>query len=148
MSTITAELEVPHDRAEVEGLFNRYHAAWEAKDADAIAALHSEDSTFVLRTGEERVRGRAALRAHFAAIFDTYPGFRAEVHRLIVGAGHWVLEWTMVLDLPGGDGRPGTARVDLVDVVDVDADGLVARKDVYADGSQLAAALGRAGAAG
>lgn len=147
MSMIAAELEVHRDRADMEGLFNRYHAAWEAKDPDAIVALHSEDSTFVLRAGEDRVRGRAALRAHFATIFETYPGFRAEVHRLIVGAGHWVLDWTMVVDLTGSDGRPFTARIDLVDVVDVDAAGLVARKDVYADGAQLAAALGRAGVA-
>jgi hypothetical protein len=25
--------------------FNRYHSAWEAKDPDAIVALHSEGST-------------------------------------------------------------------------------------------------------
>lgn len=146
MSTIAAEREVQLDRSSLGEIFNRYHEAWEAKDPDAIAALHSEDSTFALRTGEERVQGRAALGAHFRGLFDTYPGYRAEVHRLILGDGHWVLEWTMVIDLLEPGGQPFTARIDLVDVVNLDEMGLVTRKDVYVDGAQRAIAFGRAGA--
>lgn len=145
MSRITAEREVHLDRSSLEDCFNRYHHAWEAKDPDAIAALHSEDSTYVLRAGEERVQGRAALRAHFQGVFDAYPGYRADVHRLILGDGHWVLEWTMVIDLLEFEGRPFTATIDLVDVVNVDEQGLVTRKDVYVDGAQRAIAFGRAG---
>lgn len=145
MSTITAEPEVRLDRAELERIFNRYHDAWEEKDPDAIAALHSDDSTFALRAGEQRVQGREALRAHFKAVFDAYPDYRADVQRLILGDGHWVLEWTMVIDVIGAEG-PSTARIDLVDVVDVDEAGLVIRKDVYVDGAQRADAFGRAAA--
>lgn len=145
MSGITAEREAHLDRSELEEVFRRYHDAWEAKDPAAIAALHSEDSTYALRAGEERIRGRDALRAHFAGVFATYPGYRAEVQRLVLGTGHWVLEWTMVLDLLDTGGRPFTARIDLLDVVDVDERGLVTRKDVYVDGAQRASAFGRAG---
>lgn len=145
MSRIAAEREVHLDRASLEEIFNRYHEAWEAKDPDAIAALHSEDSTFALRAGEQRVQGRAALRAHFKGVFDTYPGYRADVQRLILGDGCWVLEWTMVIDLLEPEGQPFTARIDLVDVVNVDERGLVTRKDVYVDGAQRAIAFGRAG---
>lgn len=146
MSSIVAEREADLERSSLEYVFNRYHDAWEAKDPDAIAALHSEDSSYALRAGEERVHGRAALREHYAKVFEQYPNYRADVARLILGAGHWVLEWTMVIDLLDTDGKPFTARIDLVDVVDVDQDGLVSRKDVYVDGAQRAAAFGRAGA--
>ncbi|MBJ8339141.1 nuclear transport factor 2 family protein [Antrihabitans sp. YC3-6] len=146
MSSIVAEREADLERSSLEYVFNRYHDAWEAKDPDAIAALHSEDSSYALRAGEDRVHGRTALREHFRKVFEQYPNFRADVARLILGAGHWVLEWTMVIDLFDTDGKPFTARIDLVDVVDVDQDGLVSRKDVYVDGPQRAAAFGRAGA--
>jgi hypothetical protein len=141
MSGVLAQPEVAVQRQ----VFDRYHAAWEAKDADAIAALHTEDSTFALRSGGARVQGRAALRQHFAQIFLEFPGYRAEVDRLLLGDGHWVLEWAMVVELPAADGGTFTARIDLVDVVDVDEAGLVTRKDVWVDGVQQAAAYRRAG---
>ena len=147
MTVTTAGPEADFDRAELRAIFERYHEAWEAEDADAIVALHSEDSTFVLRDGAERLHGRPALRACFAEVFESFPGYRAEVSRLVLGGAHWVLEWTMVVDLVDTDGEPFTARIDLLDVVDVGADGLVTRKDVYVDGSQQQAAYRRAGLA-
>jgi hypothetical protein len=145
MSAVLAQPEAAVQRQALQRAFDRYHAAWEAKDPDAIVALHTEDSTFALRSGGARVRGRAALRQHFAQIFREFAGYRAEVDRLLLGDGHWVLEWTMVVDLPDVDGGSFTARIDLVDVVDVDGTGLVTRKDVWVDGVQQAAAYRRAG---
>ena len=66
MSAVLATTEVTMQRQVLQQVFDRYHAAWEAKDPDAIVALHGEDSTFALRSGGARVRGRAALRRHFA----------------------------------------------------------------------------------
>jgi len=146
MSKIAAQTEAHVARSTLEAVFNRYHEAWEAKDPDAIVALHSEDSTYALRAGEERIQGRDALRANFQGVFNSYPGYRADVQRLILGAGHWVLEWTMVIDLIDTQQQPFTARIDLVDVVDVDEAGLVTRKDVYVDGAQRSKAFARAGA--
>jgi hypothetical protein len=145
MPAIAAEPEVRLDRSTLAEIFDRYHQAWESKDPDAIVALHSEGSTFALRGGEERVQGRDALRDHFAGVFERFPGYRADVQRLLLGDAHWVLEWTMVLELPDTDGNPFTARIDLLDVVDLDAGGLVVRKDVYVDGAQQMAAYRRAG---
>jgi hypothetical protein len=146
MSAVLAQTEATVQRPVLQQVFDRYHAAWEAKDPDAIAALHTEDSTFALRSGGTRVQGRGTLRQHFAGIFAEFPGYRSEVRRLLLGDGHWVLEWTMVVDLPdAAGGGTFTARIDLVDVVDVDAAGLVTRKDVWVDGVQQAAAYRRAG---
>jgi uncharacterized protein (TIGR02246 family) len=145
MSGVLAQTEAAVQRQVLQQVFDRYHAAWEAKDPDAIVALHTEDSTFALRSGGARVRGRDGLRQHFAQIFRDFPGYRAEVDRLLLGRGHWVLEWTMVVELPAAGGGTSTARIDLVDVVDVDEAGLVTRKDVWVDGVQQAAAYRSAG---
>jgi hypothetical protein len=145
MSAVLAQTEVTVQRQVLQQVFDRYHAAWEAKDPDAIAALHTEDSTFALRSGGARVQGRAALRQHFVQIFLEFPDYQAEVDRLLLGDGHWVLEWTMVVELPAVDGGTFTARIALVDVVVVDEAGLVTRKDVWVDGVQQAAAYRRAG---
>lgn len=145
MPTITQLPSATHTHDEMQRIFDRYHDAWEAKDPDAIVALHSEDSSFMLRGGEERIVGRAALRDHFAGIFGRFVDYQAETQRLILGDAHWVLEWTMVLDLTDPDGDPFVARIDLLDVIDVDADGFVTRKDVYVDGAQQLDAYRRAG---
>ncbi|SHN47187.1 nuclear transport factor 2 family protein [Cryptosporangium aurantiacum] len=145
MSEVLAQTEATVHRQVLQQAFDRYHAAWEAKDPEAIAALHTEDSTFALRSGGARVQGRAALRQHFAQIFLEFPNYRSEVDRLLLGDGHWVLEWTMAIELPDVDGGTFTARIPLVDVVDVDESGLVTRKDVWVDGVQQAAAYRRAG---
>jgi len=49
-----------------EATFERYAYAWERRDPDAIAALHTEDSVFQLHSaGQEPARGREAVREAF-----------------------------------------------------------------------------------
>lgn len=139
--TVTASIARPSPLA---ALFDRYHVAWEKRNANAIASLHSEDTMFWLHDGSEPVQGRDALRQHCAALFDAY-AFSLVVDRLLFGDDHWILEWTMVLSLADLDGHPFTARVEMLDVVTVNARGEVARKDVYLNGKQSQQALSRAG---
>lgn len=60
---------------------------------------------------------------------------------------HWVFEWTMVLALAEPDGTRFTARVEMLDVVTLNHEGKVARKDVYVNSAQAQAAFARAGIA-
>ena len=125
-------------------IFARYHVGWETRDPDLIASLHSEDTIFWLHDGSDPVTGRDALRRHCAGLFASFD-FTHEVGRQLYGADHWVIEWTMVLSLAEPDGSPFVARVEMLDVVTVDALGEVARKDVYMNGRQSQAAFSRAG---
>jgi hypothetical protein len=125
-------------------IFQRNHVGWETKNPDLIASLHSEDTIFWLHDGSDPVKGRDALRRHCAGLFESFD-FSHEVGRQLYGDGHWVLEWTMVLSLAEPDGTPFTARVEMLDVVTVNALGEVARKDVYMNGKQSQAAFARAG---
>jgi uncharacterized protein (TIGR02246 family) len=101
----------------------RYSAAWAARDSDAIAALHTPDTLFHVHGQFEPVRGRDAVRAAAAALFERWPGFAARNDALLLGERHWVLDWTLTAEnLPQG--------VRLVDVVEL-VDRLVARKDTF-----------------
>jgi hypothetical protein len=128
----------------LEALFQRYHVSWETRDPDLIASLHSEDTVFWVHDGSEPVKGREALRQHCIGLFAVLD-FSLEKGRLLYGDDHWVFEWTMVLALAEPNGTPFTARVEMLDVVTVNAAGEVVRKDVYANGRESRAVFARAG---
>ena len=113
----------------------RYLAAWAAHDLDAIVALHSADGVFRLHTGGAPAIGRDAGRSAFAAILEQFPALTVQVHRVLLGDRHWVLDWTLV---------SGQRRLDCLDLVELSDAGLVARKDTFVDAAQLPAALGAA----
>jgi uncharacterized protein (TIGR02246 family) len=142
---MNADFQSPRAAGSTEDLFRRYHAAWEAKDAELIASLHSIDSTFKLHDGTPRIHGREALRDHFAGIFEKFPGFTFREHRALFGEDHWVFEWSMLLDISGPGGRLERASVDLLDVVNLNRAGEVTRKDVYLNGSQAQSLYQRMG---
>jgi uncharacterized protein (TIGR02246 family) len=123
--------------SEIADIADRYAAAWLSHDPDAILALHAPDSIFHAhgRTGE--VKGNAALRKEFAQIFERYPSFGFVKHRLLIGDGHWTLDWTLTFQPPGKGQRSFRA----LDVVEVDANGLVTRKDTFFDYAQVKAAF-------
>ena len=113
--------------------FDRYVAAWAVHDPDAIADLHTDDTIFWLHHGQDPVSGREAVRDTFATMFKQLPDFGFVVHRTVFGSRHWVLDWTLTT---------GTARWDCLDLVTVTDDWLVAHKDTFIDGVQLARTLG------
>jgi ketosteroid isomerase-like protein len=118
---------------DLKSVSERYFAAWAARDPDAIVALHTEETQFWTHLGAAPVRGREAVRAAFAEIFEQFPDLTWETYRVLYGDDHWILDWALI---------SGDIRFDCLDVVNVSADGLVARKDTFVDAMQLQAALG------
>jgi uncharacterized protein (TIGR02246 family) len=125
---------------DLKAISERYFAAWEARDPDAIVALHTDDTEFTSRLGMEPIRGREAVRDYFAETFERFPEFTAEFHRVLYGPDFWVLDWALAFK---PDGSEEFARFDCLDVVNVSPEGLVARKDTFVDTVQLKAALPR-----
>jgi uncharacterized protein (TIGR02246 family) len=109
------------DAAAVHALIERYNAAWNAQDIDAIHALHDPGIVFHNHTADERAEGAAAVRDHIAEIFRNYPTLRFTTRSLRVGDDFAVCEWTAATDSKEWDG---------VDVFPL-RDGLILRKDVY-----------------
>lgn len=127
-----------NEALDLKEISERYFAAWEANDPDAIVALHTEDTQFWSHLGTEPVVGREAVRGMFAELFERFPEFAFETYRVLYGPDFWVLDWALIFKPEGSD---QTQRFDCLDVVNVSAEGLVARKDTFIDMVQLQAAL-------
>lgn len=121
----------------IADIAERYAAAWLSHNPNTILALHAPDSTFQAHGRTGVIRGNDALRTEFAKIFERYPSFGVETHRLLLGDEHWTLDWTLTFQPPGKERRGFRA----LDVVEVDANGLVTRKDTFFDFAQVKAAL-------
>ncbi len=113
---------------DIAALIDRYDAAWNAQELDAIASMHDDAIVFHNHTAEERVAGAEAVRAHIAAIFARWPTLRFERRALRLGGDFAVSEWTARATHPD-DGRG--LEWDGIDVFPITADGRIARKDVY-----------------
>jgi hypothetical protein len=130
-----------HAATDTRRLFDRYASTFARRDPDAIVQLHSADSQFWLHLGEQPVRGRAAIRDKFSELFQQWPSFGFDTYRVFVGDRHWVLDWALTAVLTDPDGSPRPVRFDCIDVVEVDDDGLVVRKDTFVDLVQAQQAL-------
>lgn len=124
----------------IHELAERYSDAWHSHDADAIVALHTDDTVFHMHVGDEPARGRDAVRETFAQILAQWPDLHFEPVSLRFGDDFWVVEWRMT----GTNAESGAKMdVDALDVITVKG-GRVHTKDTYLDAitvqQQLAAA--------
>jgi ketosteroid isomerase-like protein len=109
------------DAAAVRELIERYNAAWNGQDLDAIHELHDPGIVFHNHTADERAEGAAVVREHIAQIFRNNPTLRFATRALYAGDDFAVCEWTA---------STGSKEWDGVDVFPL-RDGKIARKDVY-----------------
>jgi len=129
----------------------RYNAAWNAHDLDAIMSMHAPDMVFHNHTAGESAKGEA-VRGHIGAIFDTWPDIEFAERRLYVREGLVVQEWTATAthtnEMRRGDlvaEATGKAIAwDGLDVIPYEQ-GLVKRKDVYSDSVSILSQLGLLG---
>jgi SnoaL-like domain len=123
---------------DVKAISERYFEPWRKRDPDAIVALHTEDSQFRTRLGMEPITGREAIRETFADLFERFPEFSFETHRVLYGADFWILDWALIFKPEGSD---RTERFDCLDVVNLSPEGLVGRKETFVDMVQMQAAI-------
>ena len=121
----TRHVDERNSAAELERTIERYNAAWNAHDVDAIVALHAPGMVFENHTAGERVEGDD-VRTHIARIFENWPDLVFRGRRLYARDGIVVSEWTATAT--DGDGR--RLEWDGVDIFPF-RDGLITRKDVY-----------------
>jgi steroid delta-isomerase-like uncharacterized protein len=127
---------------------DRYNAAWNAHDLDAVMAMHAPDMVFANHTAGESAEGEEA-RAHIGSIFATWPDIAFTTRRLYVREGLVVQEWTAVathtqtMRRGGLVAEPTGRRVewDGLDVIPFE-NGLVKRKDVYSDSVSILRQVG------
>jgi steroid delta-isomerase-like uncharacterized protein len=134
--------------AALEQAIERYNAAWNAHDLDAIVAMHAEGMVFENHTAGEVAEG-PAVRDHIAAIFTTWPDIGFETRRLYARDGLIVQEWTAkathARPMRRGElhAEPTGRRVEWkgLDVIPFE-NGLITRKDVYSDSVSILRQVG------
>jgi steroid delta-isomerase-like uncharacterized protein len=127
---------------------DRYNAAWNAHDVDAIMGMHASDMVFENHTAGEAAQGEAA-RDHIATIFESWPDIAFETRRLYVRENLVVQEWTArathANTMRRGDlvAEPTGRTIEWrgLDVIPFE-DGLIKRKDVYSDSVSILRQVG------
>jgi steroid delta-isomerase-like uncharacterized protein len=137
------------DGAALEELIDRYNAAWNAHDVDAIVEMHTADSVFENHTTGDVNVGREAIGSAIRGIFTVFPDLAFETRRRYIRDDLVVQEWTArgthlgKMNRAGMEVEPTGNSVEYrgMDVIPI-SEGLVARKDVYSDGVTLLRQLG------
>ena len=135
--------------SELQEFIDRYNAAWNDHDVDAIVSMHTEDSVFENHTTGDVNIGKEAIAAAIGGIFGVFPDLSFEARSQYIRDDLVVQEWTARGTHQGPMRRAGltiepTGRaVEYrgMDIIPI-RDGLVARKDVYSDGVTLLRQLG------
>jgi len=137
------------DGQELQDFIDRYNAAWNGHDVEAIVSMHTEDSVFENHvTGDVNV-GREQIAGAIEGIFAVFPDLQFETRRAYIREDLVVQEWTArgthegTMTRAGIEVPPTGRKVEYkgMDVIPI-RDGLVARKDVYSDSVTLLRQLG------
>lgn len=127
-----AERTVPERAAATLDTINRFNAAFNRHDVDAIMALMTDDCVFENTNPPPdglRFEGQAGVRGAWEDLFRASPDAHFETEEMFVTDDRctvrWIYRWT------GADGTPGHVRG--VDVFRV-RDGKVAEKLAYVKG--------------
>ncbi len=126
------ELQAPERADETLETINRFNAAFNRHDVDAVMALMTDDcvfeNTFPPPDGQ-RFEGQSAVRGAWEELFRSSPNALFETEELFVAGdrctARWIYRWT------AADGTPGHVRG--VDVFRV-REGKVAEKLAYVKG--------------
>ena len=83
---------------QILALLDRFADAWNRHDLDALMSMMTDDCVFEASAGPDvngqRSEGRQAVRAAFAAVFDTFHDAHWANARHFVSANRGVSEWT------------------------------------------------------
>jgi steroid delta-isomerase-like uncharacterized protein len=134
---------------ELQEFIDRYNAAWNDHDVEAIVSMHTEDSVFENHTTGDVNIGKDAIRSAITGIFGVFPDLSFEARSQYLRDDLVVQEWTARGTHEGAMNRSGmtveptgrTVEYRGMDIIPI-RDGLVARKDVYSDGVTLLRQLG------
>jgi steroid delta-isomerase-like uncharacterized protein len=122
------------------------YAAWNAHDADAVAAVFAEDAVLREAGRPAEARGRAAIRERAAMLLRGFSDFRLERLALVIDgdahADRWVMSGTHDGELYGIAPTGRAVRLEGATFTRLGAEGLVIEDVHFTDMAGLLAQLG------
>jgi steroid delta-isomerase-like uncharacterized protein len=122
------------------------YAAWNAHDADAVAAVFAPDAVLLEAGRPEPFRGRDAIRERARALLTAFPDLTLERIELVIDgdrhADRWVMSGTHRGDLFGLAPTGRQVRVEGATFTRLGAEGLVVQDVHFTDTMSLMAQLG------
>src|SRR2546430_916766 len=95
--------------AELQEFIDRYNAAWNAHDIEAILSMHTDDSVFENHTTGDVNVGKEAIGSAIRGIFSVFPDLSFEGRRTYIRDDLVVQEWTARGTQEGKMTRSGVA---------------------------------------
>jgi steroid delta-isomerase-like uncharacterized protein len=138
-------------RARIRRANDDTYAAWNAHDADAVAAVFAPDAEIVDVASGAVTRGRDAIRDVALARFRAFPDFSLEKVFLLIdvddaergaNADRWIMRGTHTGEFMGLAATGRAVDVQGATFSEFDADGLVTRDTHYIDLGALLRQLG------
>jgi steroid delta-isomerase-like uncharacterized protein len=90
--------DTPDSDVDTLALLDRFAAAWNRHDLDALMSMMTDDCVFEASAGPDvdgrRSEGKPAVRAAYAAVFEAFPDARWAGARHFVAGTRGVSEWT------------------------------------------------------
>lgn len=127
-------------QAALEELCDDWLAAWTGNDPDLLLSFYTPDAAYTDPARPAGLRGHAQLRPYLTRLLAAYPTWTWKRTGLwpLEGARGFVVQHEATIPLPG---QPAlTERC--MDLVLLDAEGRIARNDVYFDRAKWLAAVG------
>ncbi|MEO8604963.1 MAG: ester cyclase [bacterium] len=140
-----SEAGMDDHRARTLAVNDATYAAWNAHDADAVAAVFAEDPVVREIVGAGESGGRDAVRARAAALMAAFPDLRLERVALVIDGDHhadrWILSGTHRGELFGFAPTGKAVRVEGATFSRLGRDGLVIEDVHLSDVAGLLAQL-------
>jgi steroid delta-isomerase-like uncharacterized protein len=137
---------MPATHAQTLAVNDATYVAWNAHDADAVAAVFAIDAVLREAGRADETRGRAAIRERAAALLRGFPDFRLERLALVIDgdahADRWVMSGTHDGELFGIPPTGRAVRIEGATFTRLGADGLVVEDVHFTDLAGLLAQLG------
>jgi steroid delta-isomerase-like uncharacterized protein len=124
------------------------YVAWNAHDADAVAAVFAEDAVLREAGRPDETRGRSAIRDRAALLLRGFSNFRLERLALVIDGDHhadrWVMTGTHDGELYGVPPTGRSVRLEGATFTRLGPSGLVVEDVHFTDMAGLLAQLGLA----
>jgi predicted ester cyclase len=131
-----------NDRAELDGLANRYAKAWCSQNPNSVAAFQAENGSLSVNHGPPAV-GRAAIAAKARGFMTTFPDMIVTMDKVLRDPDGTQFHWTLTGTNTGRGGTGKRVQISGYELWKIDHDGLIAESKGHFDSAEYGRQLKR-----